>query len=57
LVAVAAIYDGASRAEAARIGGVTVQIIRDWVVRFNGQGPEGLVDRKAPRDARRSAAT
>ena len=48
LLALAAIYDGASRAEAARIGGVTVQIIRDWVLRFNAQGPEGLVDRKAP---------
>ena len=47
LLALAAIYDGASRAEAARIGGVTVQIIRDWVLRFNAQGPEGLVDRKA----------
>ena len=48
LLALAAIYDGAKRAEAARIGGVTVQIIRDWVLRFNAQGPEGLVDRKAP---------
>ena len=48
LLALAAIYDGARRAEAARIGGVTVQIIRDWVLRFNAQGPEGLVDRKAP---------
>jgi transposase len=34
LLALAAIYDGASRTEAARIGGVTVQIIRDWVVKF-----------------------
>ena len=48
LLALAAIYDGARRAEAARIGGVTVQIIRDWVLKFNAQGPEGLVDRKAP---------
>ena len=48
LLALAAIYDGAKRAEAARIGGVTVQIIRDWVLKFNAQGPEGLVDRKAP---------
>ena len=31
LLAVAAIYDGATRTEAARIGGVTLQIIRDWV--------------------------
>src|SRR6516165_9791244 len=48
LLALAAIYDGARRAQAARIGGVTMQIIRDWVLKFNAQGPEGLVDRKAP---------
>jgi len=48
LLALAAIYDGATRTEAARIGGVTVQIVRDWVVRFNADGPEGLVNRKAP---------
>ena len=48
LLALAAIYDGARRAEAAKIGGVTLQIIRDWVLRFNAQGPQGLVDRKAP---------
>lgn len=48
LLALAAIYEGASRTEAARIGGVTVQIIRDWVVKFNAEGPAGLIDRKAP---------
>jgi putative transposase len=48
LLALAAIYDGARRAEAAEIGGVTRQIIRDWVLRFNAHGPKGLVDRKAP---------
>lgn len=48
LLALAAIYEGASRTEAARIGGVTVQIIRDWVVKFNASGPAGLIDRKAP---------
>ncbi len=48
LLALAAIYDGGSRSEAARIGGVGLQIVRDWVVRFNAEGPEGLVDRKAP---------
>ena len=31
LLALAAIYDGANRTEAAEIGGVTLQIIRDWV--------------------------
>jgi transposase len=48
LLALAAIYEGASRGEAARIGGVTVQIVRDWVVKFNAHGPAGLIDRKAP---------
>jgi putative transposase len=53
LLALAAIYDGASRAEAAKIGGVTVQIVRDWVVKFNAHGPSGLIDRKAPGQASR----
>ena len=48
LLALAAIYDGASRTEAAVIGGVTLQIVRDWVLKLNAHGPEGLVDRKAP---------
>jgi transposase len=48
LLALAAIYEGATRTEAARIGGVTVQIVRDWVVKFNAHGPEGLVNRKPP---------
>ena len=48
LLALSVIYDGGRRSEAARIGGVGRQIIRDWVERFNGQGPDGLIDRKAP---------
>ena len=48
LLALAAIYDGASRSEAAEIGGVTLQVVCDWVLRFNALGAEGLVDRKAP---------
>lgn len=48
LLALAAIYDGASRTEAARIGGVTLQIIRDWVMRFNARGAAGLLDGKSP---------
>ena len=48
LLALAAIYDGATRTQAAAMGGVTLQIIRDWVVKFNTCGPEGLLDRKAP---------
>src|ERR1700729_756695 len=35
LLALAAIYEGASRSEAAKIGGVTLQIVRDWVLKFN----------------------
>lgn len=48
LLALAQIYDGGSRSEAAKIGGVTLQIVRDWVVRFNERGPDGLLDGKAP---------
>jgi len=47
LLALAAIYDGATRTEAAKIGGVGLQIIRDWVIRFNARGPDGLLDGKA----------
>src|SRR5215210_5154117 len=53
LLALAAIYDGGSRTDAARIGGVTLQIVRDWVLRFNALGPDGLLDRKAPGPASR----
>ncbi len=47
LLTLAAIYDGATRTEAAKIGGVGLQIIRDWVVRFNARGPDGLIDGKS----------
>jgi putative transposase len=47
LLALAAIYDGARRTEAAKIGGVGLQIIRDWVMRFNARGPDGLLDSKS----------
>jgi hypothetical protein len=43
LLALAAIYDGATRTEAAKIGGVGLQIIRDWVLQLNARGPEGLL--------------
>ena len=48
LLALAATYEGATRPQAAALGGVTLQVIRDWVVRFNAHGPDGLIDRKAP---------
>lgn len=48
LLAVALILDGGSRSEAAKVAGVTLQIVRDWVMRFNEGGPDGLATRKAP---------
>ncbi len=48
VLALAVILDGGSRNEAARMAGVTLQIVRDWVLRFNEAGPEGLATRKAP---------
>jgi len=56
LLALAAIYEGASRTEAAAIGGVTLQIVRDWVLKFNTDGADGLIDRKAPGPAPRLTA-
>lgn len=52
LLSLAAIHDGMSRAEAAKIGGMDRQTLRDWVHRFNEEGPDGLMDRKAPGRAR-----
>ena len=57
LLALATIYDGGTRSEAARIGGVTLQIVRDWVLRFNADDPAGLRDRKAPGQPLRLDAT
>jgi transposase len=48
LLALAEIYEGGSRSDAARVGGVTLQSIRDWVLRFNSHGPDGLIDINAP---------
>ena len=48
LLALAEIYAGGAQSEAAEIGAVGLQVIRDWVLRFNSQGPAGLIDRKAP---------
>lgn len=44
LLSLAAVLDGMNRTEAARIGGMDRQTLRDWVHRFNAHGPEGLVD-------------
>jgi len=48
LLALADIYDGGSRGDAARVGGVGLQTVRDWVLRFNSKGSDGLVSGKAP---------
>ena len=48
LLSIAAVYDGMSRSDAAPIGGMDRQTLRDWVHRFNGEGPVGLLDRRAP---------
>jgi transposase len=44
LLSLAAVRDGMDRGEAARIGGMDRQTLRDWVHRFNAQGPDGLID-------------
>jgi hypothetical protein len=48
LLAIAAVLDGASREEAAKIGGMDRQTLRDWVIRFNEQGPDGLINIPSP---------
>lgn len=48
LLAIARIYDGASRAEAASHANADVQTLRDWVIRFNAEGIDGLKRRPHP---------
>ena len=48
LLALAEVYAGGMRSDAARIGGVGLQTVRDWVLRFNACGPDGLIGGKAP---------
>lgn len=48
LLALAMIYEGGTRSEAAQLGGVGLQTVRDWVLRFNAAGPDGLIDAVAP---------
>ena len=47
-LAIAAVLDGASREDAAKIGGMERQTLRDWVIRFNQQGPDGLINVPSP---------
>jgi len=56
LLSLAAVLDGMSRAEAARIGGMDRQTLRDWVHRFNAAGPDGLLDNWASGPAPRLSA-
>jgi transposase len=44
LLSLAAVRDGMDRGAAAKIGGMDRQALRDWVHRFNGSGPDGLID-------------
>jgi transposase len=44
LLSLAAVLDGMNRTQAARIGGMDRQTLRDWVHRFNAHGPDGLLD-------------
>lgn len=44
LLSLAAVLDGMSRDDAARVGGMDRQTLRDWVHRFNKAGPDGLLD-------------
>src|SRR5262245_57112004 len=44
LLAIAAVLDGDAREEAAKIGGMDCQTLRDWVIRFNERGADGLIN-------------
>ncbi len=46
LLALALVMEGASRGEAARVCGMDRQTLRDWVHRFNAEGPADLVNRR-----------
>ena len=48
LLALSEIAAGGMCSQAAEIGGVGVQTVRDWLVTFNADGPSGLIEGKAP---------
>jgi transposase len=50
LFALANVLDGMSREAAARFAGMDRQTLRDWVIRFNAEGVDGLRDQ--PRSGR-----
>jgi len=47
LMALAGVADGLSRTDAAAIGLMDRQTLRDWAHRFNRHGPDGLIDSKS----------
>ena len=48
LLAIAAMLDGAWWEDAAKIGGVDRQTLRDWVLRLDERGPQVLAYRSMP---------
>ena len=48
LLAIAMVLEGASRLDAARQSGMDRQTLRDWVLRYNEHGVDGLASRKPP---------
>src|SRR5262249_56361761 len=51
LLALAAIYDGATRTEAAKIGGIGLHIIPPCPFRFHARGPDALLNANSPSQA------
>ena len=48
LLSLAAVMDGMNRTDAARIGGMDRQTLRDWVHRYNRLGVDGLKSLRSP---------
>jgi Winged helix-turn helix len=55
LLAIAAVLDGVSREGAAKIGGMDRQTLRDWVIRSNEQGADGLINNSFSGECRPSS--
>ncbi len=48
MLAIAMVLEGTSRLDAARQTGMDRQTLRDWVIRYNEHGVDGLASRKPP---------
>jgi transposase len=48
ILAIALVLDGSTREAAARAAGAQRQTLRDWVIRYNAEGLDGLKDRPKP---------